>query len=260
MAEKYVRFKTANSDECKYGRMIGDNIQPLSSAPWDRGEPVGELLPASSVIFCAPVAPSKIVCIGLNYHAHVKASYSADEAPKRPLIFLKPPSSIIGPGDEIKYPAVSERVDFEAELALVIGKKATNVSEEDADEYIFGCTCANDVTARDLQKPDGQWSRAKGFDTFCPVGPEIITGVDYRDLLVEGILNGEVKQSGRTAQMIFDIPCLIATVSAVMTLEPGDLLLTGTPAGILPMKPGDSIEVRIENIGNLSNTVISAEK
>ena len=151
----------------------------------------------------------------------------------------------------------SERVDYEAELGLVVGKSACNVSVEKAPESIFGLTCVNDVTARDLQKKDGQWSRAKGFDTFCPVGPWVITGVDYLDLKVEGILNGEVKQSGRTSLMIFDIPFLVSYISSIMTLNPGDLISTGTPAGIAPMKPGDTIEVEVENVGRLVNRVVA---
>ena len=168
---------------------------------------------------------------------------------------MKPPSSIIGPEDLIVLPAVSERVDYEAELGFVIGKTARDVVRENADEYILGLTCVNDVTARDLQKKDGQWTRAKGFDTFCPVGPWIITNVDYTDIQVEGILNDKVMQSGTTAQMIFDIPFLISYVSSIMTLNPGDLISTGTPAGISPMNTGDKIEVKVANVGTLTNFV-----
>jgi 2-keto-4-pentenoate hydratase/2-oxohepta-3-ene-1,7-dioic acid hydratase in catechol pathway len=146
-------------------------------------------------------------------------------------------------------------VDYEAEIALVIGKTAKNVSEAEAEKHIFGFTCVNDVTARDLQKKDGQWSRAKGFDTFCPVGPWIVTDLDWRDLLVEGILNGKVMQSGRTSMMIFNIPFLISYISSIMTLNPGDLISTGTPSGIAPMKSGDTIEVRVEGIGTLANSM-----
>ena len=203
----------------------------------------------------SPVIPSKIVCIGLNYHAHVDASYSADEAPDEPLIFFKPPSAIIGTGQTIVRPSQSQRVDYEAELAVVIGRTVHNVSLDDARQALFGLTCANDVTARDLQKRDGQWGRAKGFDTFCPVGPWIVRDIDFGDLLVQGVQNGETKQSGRTSQMIFSIPEIIRYISSVMTLFPGDLVLTGTPAGIAPMLAGDRIEARIENIGTLVNEV-----
>jgi len=233
--------------------MENNRVIPLDNAPWLNGNPAGEPIELEDITLVAPVQPSKIACIGLNYHAHVAASQSADKAPEYPLIFLKPPSSIIGPNEAIVHPAQSQRVDYEAELGVVIGKTAHNVPEESADEYILGYTCVNDVTARDLQKKDGQWSRAKGFDTFCPVGPWIVSELDYRDILVEAIHNGETKQSGRTSQMIFDIPYLVSYLSSVMTLSPGDLISTGTPAGIAPMKSGDSITVRVEGVGRLDN-------
>ncbi|MDH3891582.1 MAG: fumarylacetoacetate hydrolase family protein [candidate division Zixibacteria bacterium] len=255
MPKRFVRFDNPESKSAEYGKIENDRVFALDPAS---GEPAGDAdqgFALTDVKLLAPVEPSKIVCIGLNYHAHVAASQSADNAPKQPLIFLKPPSSVIGPGDAIVHTAQSERVDYEAELGVVVGRTAKNVSRRDADKFILGLTCVNDVTARDLQKKDGQWSRAKGFDTFCPVGPWIITGVDYSDVLVEGILNGEVMQSGRTSLMIFDIPYLISYVSSIMTLYPGDLISTGTPAGIAPMKPGDEIEVRIENVGSLTNPI-----
>ena len=253
MSEKYVLFTTLENPSPVYGLVTDDSVTPLSRKPWEKHETLGSALPLSKVKLRAPVEPSKIVCIGLNYHAHVKASYSADEAPESPLIFLKPSSSIIGPEELIIHPDQSERVDYEAELGIIIGKTARNVKLEKAEDYIFGFTCVNDVTARDLQKKDGQWSRAKGFDTFCPVGPWIVTQLNYRDVLVEGILNDKVMQSGRTSQMIFDIPFLISYISSIMTLNPGDLISTGTPAGIAPMKPGDKIEVQVEGIGRLVN-------
>jgi 2-keto-4-pentenoate hydratase/2-oxohepta-3-ene-1,7-dioic acid hydratase in catechol pathway len=255
MTERFIRFNNPETKSIEFGKIDNNYVVTLDAAPWDQPKITGKQFALEDVKLCAPVVPSKIVCIGLNYHAHVEASQSAENAPERPLIFFKPPSSIIGPGDAIVHTAQSERVDYEAELGVVIGRTAKNVSREEADKHIFGLTCVNDVTARDLQKKDGQWSRAKGFDTFCPVGPWIITGVDYSDVLVEGILNGEVKQSGRTSLMIFDIPYLISYVSSVMTLCPGDLISTGTPAGIAPMKPGDEIEVRVENVGSLTNPI-----
>lgn len=258
MRDRYVRFAIPEQDRTWWGTVDGDDVIALTDAPYNHGSPTTDRWPRKDVKILAPAIPSKIVCIGLNYHAHVQASYSADEAPDRPLIFLKPPSSIIGPGDEIIHPTVTERVDYEAELGVIIGKRAKNVAEKDAQNYICGYTCVNDVTARDLQKKDGQWSRAKGFDTFCPVGPEIICDFDPSDILVEGIHNNEIKQSGRTSQMIFKIPFLISYVSSIMTLEPGDLIATGTPSGIAPMKPGDSIEVRIETVGSLVNSVAAA--
>ena len=255
MASQFVRFKHPDTSLFLYGQVDDKTITALSQAPWLGVEPTAQTYDIDSVSLQAPVDPSKVVCIGLNYHAHVEASQSADNAPERPLIFLKPSSAIIGPGEKIIHPEVSQRVDYEAELGVVIGKTATNVALTEADLHIFGFTCVNDVTARDLQKVDGQWSRAKGFDTFCPVGPHIVTGLNYKDVLVEGILNDNVMQSGRTSLMIFDIQFLISYVSSVMTLNPGDLLITGTPAGIAPMKPGDKIEVRIEGVGTLTNIV-----
>ena len=259
MDTKYVRFISEEHPISTYGSLTDDAVTVLSAAPWESGQPVGKPIPFDQVTLVAPVQPSKIVCIGLNYHAHVKASYSADEAPERPLIFLKPPSSIIGPNEDIVHPPESERVDYEAELGVVIGKQGRHIPVEEADGYIFGFTCVNDVTARDLQKVDGQWSRAKGFDTFCPVGPWIVPKLNYLDTLVEGVHNGEIKQSGRTSLMIFDIPFLISYISRAMTLNPGDLISTGTPAGIAPMKPGDSIEVRVEGVGSLINGNVAAK-
>lgn len=255
MARRFVRVRLPN-EAISWGRLSDDHtVTPLRQAPWLGEAESGKPVPLADVTLLAPAEPSKIVCIGLNYHAHVQASYSADEAPERPLIFLKPPSSIIGPEDKIVHPSQSERVDYEAELGVVIGRIAKDVAEKDALSYVFGYTCVNDVTARDLQKVDGQWSRAKGFDTFCPIGPWITCGAAVEDVLVEGIHNGEIKQSGRTKQMIFKVPFLISYISSVMTLLPGDVVSTGTPSGIAPMKPGDTIEVRIEGIGSLVNSM-----
>lgn len=253
MIRKYIRFQTERSRDIHYGVVAGDEVTVLDGPPWAVGQETDKKYALEAIRLNAPVEPSKIVCIGLNYHAHVSASQSADRAPDYPLIFLKPPSAIIGPDEEIAHPVQAERVDYEAELGVVIGIKARGVPQDEALKYVFGLTCVNDVTARDLQKKDGQWSRAKGFDTFCPVGPWVITGIDHRDLLVEGVLNGEIKQSGRTSQMIFDIPHLVSYISSIMTLLPGDLISTGTPAGIAPMRPGDKIEVRVEEVGVLAN-------
>lgn len=256
MSVKFIRFKKDQESIAQYGILEDNKINIIKNSPWLSNVEIIESIEISEDCeFLAPVEPSKVICIGLNYHAHVKASYSADEAPENPLIFMKPTSSIIGPEDLIVLPAVSERVDYEAELGIVISKTARDVVRENADEYILGLTCVNDVTARDLQKKDGQWTRAKGFDTFCPVGPWIITDIDYSNVQVEGILNDKVMQSGTTAQMIFDIPFLISYVSSIMTLNPGDLISTGTPSGISPMKTGDKIEVKVENVGTLTNYV-----
>jgi 2-keto-4-pentenoate hydratase/2-oxohepta-3-ene-1,7-dioic acid hydratase in catechol pathway len=255
MSQRYIRFRHSRYAEGSYGVITDGQVTPLSGAPWQSGAALNDSLNLGEVVLTAPVEPSKIVCIGLNYRAHVEASLSADKAPEFPLIFLKPPSAIIGPGETIIHPKQSTWVDYEAELGVVIGQKGRNIPASEAEKHIFGFTCVNDVTARDLQKLDGQWSRAKGFDTFCPVGPWIVPYLNYRDVLVEGIHNGRVTQSGRTSLMIFDIPFLIEYISAAMTLNSGDLISTGTPAGIAPMKPGDTIVVSVEGIGRLENTV-----
>jgi 2-keto-4-pentenoate hydratase/2-oxohepta-3-ene-1,7-dioic acid hydratase in catechol pathway len=207
----------------------------------------------AGVKLLAPCLPSKVVAVGLNYRDHAKELGMA--VPEEPILFLKPPTSVIGPGDAIIAPAMSFQVDFEAELGIVIKDRVRRIAPAEARGHILGYTCANDVTARDLQKKDGQWTRAKGFDTFCPAGPWIETDLDPADLLVESYLNGERRQSSRTSQFIFGIEHLVSFISHVMTLEPGDLIITGTPAGIGPMRPGDEIEVRIEGIGSLKNTV-----
>jgi 2-keto-4-pentenoate hydratase/2-oxohepta-3-ene-1,7-dioic acid hydratase in catechol pathway len=203
-----------------------------------------------------PCAPTKIVCVGRNYVEHAKEL--GNEVPKEPLLFLKPPSSLIGNGDSIVYPTLSQRVDFEGELGLVIGKQARNVPAEEAQEYILGYTIVNDITARDLQKKDGQWTRGKGFDTFCAVGPWLVLKeeVDFESLRVRTMLNGEMKQDGSVRDMIFPVNAIIAYITQFMTLEPGDLIATGTPPGVGPMRPGDTVQVEIEGIGKLHNPVI----
>lgn len=202
-----------------------------------------------------PCAPSKIVCVGRNYAEHAK---ELDHAiPSEPLIFLKPPSSLIGSGGTIVLPKSSERVDYEGELGVVIGKRARNVKAADALSYILGYTCVNDVSARDFQRKDGQWTRAKGFDTFCPVGPCIVPReeLDLKSLHVRTFLNGDKKQDSSVTQMLFDVNVIIEYVSAFMALEPGDLIATGTPSGVGPLHPGSKIRIEIEGIGALENTV-----
>ncbi len=253
MTERYVRYRDPRTGRPVFGLLEDNMVTRLAQEPWLNPETTGESIRLEQVSLMAPVEPTKIVCVGLNYRAHVTMSQSSDKAPDYPLLFLKPPSAIIGPGERIIYPEQTERVDYEAELGIVIGRTAKNIGIDAVNNAIFGFTCVNDVTARDLQKKDGQWSRAKGFDTFCPVGPWIVRGLDYRDILVEGIHNGEVRQSGRTSQMIFEVPFLISYISSIMTLYPGDLISTGTPSGIAPMKPGDTVAVRIEGIGTLEN-------
>lgn len=253
MAEHYVRFD--RSGAAGYGMIEGTTIRVMDGPGWHGGRPTGDTVEADEVAMLCPVEPSKIICVGLNYHMHVTHSQSAKEAPKNPVLFMKPPSSLIGPGGDIIYPDACDRVDYEAELAVIIGKRGRYIPEEKAGEYIFGYTCLNDVTARHIQKADGQWTRGKGFDTFCPVGPAVVRGVDVSDISVEAYLNGERKQYGRTSDMIFSIPFLIHFISSVMTLMPGDIISTGTPQGIDPMQRGDTIEVRIEEVGSLINTV-----
>jgi 2-keto-4-pentenoate hydratase/2-oxohepta-3-ene-1,7-dioic acid hydratase in catechol pathway len=219
-------------------------IEQASGAPLAH---VGELP------LLAPCQPTKIVAIGQNYAEH--AAELGHEAPAEPILFLKPPSAVIGPEAAILYPALSQRVDYEAELAVVIGKPAWRVPAEHALNHVLGYTCGNDVTARDLQQTDSQWTRAKGFDTFCPLGPWIVTELDVSQLRIQCRVNGHLRQDGNTGQMVHPVPRLIAYISQVMTLNPGDVILTGTPAGIGPVQPGDQIEVEIENIGTLVNPV-----
>ena len=218
-----------------------------------RAEAVGKL---SQLTLLSPCQITKIVAVGRNYAAH--AAEHGDEVPSEPLIFLKPPSAVIGPNEPIVCPPQSAQVEHEAELAVVIGRRARHVTAADAWDYVLGYTCANDVTARDLQRSDGQWSRAKGFDTFAPLGPWIVTELDPTDLNVVCRVNGQVKQQGSTADMVFKIPQLIEYITAAMTLEPGDVILTGTPEGVSPIQPGDHVEVEVEGIGVLRNPVVAA--
>jgi 2-keto-4-pentenoate hydratase/2-oxohepta-3-ene-1,7-dioic acid hydratase in catechol pathway len=215
----------------------------------------GVRYPLAEVRLLAPVIPTKVVAIGKNYADHV-AEMGGSAPPSEPLVFLKPSTAVIGPGDGIGYPRQSSRVDFEGELAVVIKALCREVPAAKASEVVLGYTCANDVTARDLQEKDGQWTRAKGFDGFCPLGPWIDTEVAPDDLAITTTLNGELKQAGRTSQLVHDVPRLIEYVSSVMTLVPGDVILTGTPAGIGPMDVGDEVTVSIEGIGALTNTVV----
>jgi 2-keto-4-pentenoate hydratase/2-oxohepta-3-ene-1,7-dioic acid hydratase in catechol pathway len=214
----------------------------------------GERWALADVQLLPPILPSKVVGVGRNYAAH--AAELGNDVPSAPLIFLKPPTSVIGPGAPIRLPVDSKQVEHEAELAVVIGGRgARAVSREDAMQSVFGYTCANDVTARDQQRSDVQFTRAKGYDSFCPIGPWIETDLNWSDVGVQALVNDQVKQDGRTKQMIFDIPTLISYVSHVMTLLPGDVILTGTPAGVGPIVTGDQVSVRIEGLGTLTNPV-----
>jgi 2-keto-4-pentenoate hydratase/2-oxohepta-3-ene-1,7-dioic acid hydratase in catechol pathway len=221
----------------------------LSDAPWLGAEITGQSAPLDTLTVLAPITPSKVIGIGRNYRAH--AAELGHDLPSEPLIFLKPPSSVQGPAEPVVLPKQSERVDFEAELGVVIGKRARNVSTADALSYVFGYTVVCDVTARDLQKKDDQWTRAKGFDTFCPTGPWLKVGLDPSNLSVQLRQNGTLKQDGNTSDMIFPVPQLIAHISGIMTLEPGDLIATGTPHGVGPMQPGDRITIAIGGMSEL---------
>jgi 2-keto-4-pentenoate hydratase/2-oxohepta-3-ene-1,7-dioic acid hydratase in catechol pathway len=252
---RYARLD--HNGRVRYGVLENDRVRLLDGDPFARLRETGEFQPLAAVRLLAPCVPTKIVAIGVNYRDH--AAEFKKELPKEPLIFLKPPSSIISPGDAIVHPKMSRRVDYEAELAVVIGRRARHIGAEQALAYVHGFTCINDVTARDLQKSDGQWTRAKGFDTFSPLGPCIATGLDPGDLAIKSYLNGELRQSARTSDLVFGVAQLVSFVSQVMTLLPGDIIATGTPAGVGPMRPGDRIEVEIEGIGRLTNTVVADE-
>lgn len=247
----FVRYQVAR-DQAVWGEVRDNRVHCLGPAPpWEGRQPTGDESHLDHVTLLAPACPTKIVAIGLNYRDHA-AEMGAD-LPSEPLLFLKPPSAIVGPEAEILLPQASARIDYEGELAIVIGRRASRVSPEDARRHIFGYTCLNDVTARDLQAKDGQWSRAKGFDTFACVGPAIAATVDPSDLAIETWLNGTRVQASRTSQLIFGVDALVSYVSHVMTLEPGDLISTGTPSGVGPIAAGDEIEVRIDGIGTLRN-------
>jgi 2-keto-4-pentenoate hydratase/2-oxohepta-3-ene-1,7-dioic acid hydratase in catechol pathway len=250
---KIVRFTQAGP--AGYGSLKDGSIQPLKGDPFGAIEEFGKPVPLGDARLLAPSEPSKIVAIGVNYTSH--AAEFKHDLPAQPLIFLKPPTAVINPGDDIVYPASSRQVDYEAELGVIIKKKAHGVTPEAALDYVLGYTCFNDVTARDLQKIDGQWTRAKGFDTFAPFGPWIETELDPSRLTVESFLNGALKQHNDTSNLIFPVPVLVSFVSSVMTLMPGDVIATGTPSGVGPMQPGDVIEIRIEGIGTLKNRVVS---
>ena len=231
----------------------GDRARRFTSSPFEGGTVESDLVARTAAELRAPVRPSKIVCIGRNYAAHAKEM--GNEVPKEPLMFFKPPSSIIGPRETVILRAESDKVEHEGELAVVIGKRASRVTRDEALSYVLGYTCANDVTARDLQKKDGQWSRAKGFDTFCPIGPWIETDLDPSDLSITCTVDGQLRQNGRTSQMMFDVPALVAYVSRAFTLEAGDVILTGTPEGVGPLAPGNKVTVAIEKIGELTVSV-----
>jgi len=252
---KIVRFATDSGAE--YGILSGGAIQAIEGEPFDSITPTDRHYQLSEVKLLSPCTPTKIVALGLNYHKHAKELNAP--VPNAPLIFLKPSTAVIGTEANIIYPAASNRVDYEAELAVVIKKPVWRASIKDALDYVLGYTCFNDVTARDIQKQNGQWTRAKSFDTFAAVGPCIETELDPGNVALETHLNGKLKQQGNTSDLIYSIPELINFISHVMSLLPGDIIATGTPSGIGPMYPGDTVEIKIGGIGTLRNYVVKNE-
>jgi 2-keto-4-pentenoate hydratase/2-oxohepta-3-ene-1,7-dioic acid hydratase in catechol pathway len=250
---RIVRY--SRQGDVGFGILEDEAVAAISPHPFGAFEYTGERLPISEVRLLAPVLPSKVLAIGRNYAEHAREL--GNEVPPEPVMFLKPSTSVTGPDDPIVRPQGVGRVDFEGELAVVVGKLVRRLEPADAIQAVLGFTCANDVTARDLQHADGQWTRAKGFDTFCPLGPWIETDLDSSDLAISTLVNGEVRQQARTSQLERGVADLLAFVSRVMTLLPGDVLLTGTPAGVGPLEAGDRVEVEVEGVGVLANEVVA---
>lgn len=254
---KFCRFQIAGgpvSQQPLYGLVEGNRVIQLQGVPWGPWKKTEHEWNSGEIRVLAPVEPSKIVCVGRNYAAH--AAELGNDVPKEPLIFLKPPSSLIGQGDAIRLPAYSKQVEHEGELGVIIGKHCSQLADdEDPLSYVLGYTCVNDVTARDLQKSDVQFTRAKGFDTFCPAGPYIETQLDSANVTVQTFVNTEKRQDGSTSLMVYPVAFLIRWISRMMTLLPGDLIATGTPAGVGPLKAGDVVEVAVQGVGILRNPV-----
>jgi 2-keto-4-pentenoate hydratase/2-oxohepta-3-ene-1,7-dioic acid hydratase in catechol pathway len=250
---RIVRFSTADHPQPRWGWLAGDRVGLLDGSPFEPFRRLDPRLKLKAVELLPPTQPSKILCVGRNYAAHA-AEHDAP-IPKWPLLFMKPPSSLIGPGKSILLPPQSNQVEHEAELAVIIGRRCRRLTPQEASQAILGYSAANDVTARDLQRIDNQWTRAKGFDTFCPLGPWIETELDPSDLMVRCSVNGQLRQMGSTRDMIFPVPELLAFITSIMTLEPGDVVLTGTPAGVGQLVPGDEVTVEVEGIGQLTNSV-----
>jgi 2-keto-4-pentenoate hydratase/2-oxohepta-3-ene-1,7-dioic acid hydratase in catechol pathway len=249
---RIVRYQVKNLP-AKYGWIFDENVGEIEGNIFGEYRRQEALTPLASVKLLTPCQPSKIICVGRNYTEHAKEL--GNDVPKVPLIFMKPPSSIINPDEYIVLPPQSQQVEHEAELVAVIGKRGRNIISEQAQDYILGYTIGNDITARDLQKSDGQWTRAKGFDTFCSFGPWIDTDFDISDALITCKVSGQPRQMASTRDMMFSVSTLIAFISSVMTLEPGDIVFTGTPAGVGALKAGDEVVVEIEGLGKLSNPV-----
>lgn len=253
MRNCFCRFEAEGA--VRWGIVKGPDVDEILPDPYDEFERTGFHWRVAKVRLLAPACPTKIVAVGVNYADHAKEFGKAP--PPEPLIFMKPSSAVIASGEPIRLPKTSRQVDFEGEIAVVMGRRAKNVSRASAEKYILGYTLLNDVTARDFQRSDGQWTRAKGFDTFAPLGPWIVSGLSPRRLRIETYVNGRRRQSSSTANLIFDIPTLVSFISRVMTLEPGDVISTGTPSGVGPLTPGDRVEVRCPSIGRLVNLVKS---
>jgi len=250
---RIVRYEIQDSRKPKYGWLLGDKVGEISGNIYGRYRRQDAATPLADVRLIPPCEPGKIICVGRNYVEHAKEL--GNEVPKVPLIFMKPSSSIIASGWPIVLPPQSSQVEHEAELVAVIGKRGRHISAENAKKHILGYTIGNDVTARDLQKLDGQWSRAKGFDTFCPFGPWIDTDFDPSDSVVTCRVNGQMRQMASTRDMVFNVGTLVAFISSFMTLEPGDLIFTGTPSGVGELKDGDEVMVEIEGLGEIRNKV-----
>ena len=252
---KFVRCE--HNGTAFYAVLDGTSVKLLAHEPYSCVEYTGETLPVGSVKLLPPAEPSKVVCIGKNYKAH--ADEMGEGQPPEPVLFIKPSTCIVGSGDNVVYPAISHRLDFEGELGVVIGKRASHVQRGCSGEFIFGYTCLNDVTARDIQKSPTQgtqWTRGKGFDTFCPIGPHIETELDAQNVDIKTLLNGEVRQSSNTSLMTHGIDSLICFITEGMTLLPGDIIATGTPEGIGSMQRGDCVQVVIEGVGTLTNQIV----
>ena len=255
-AQRYVRIAREGSPA--YGVVEDAEVAVIEPHPFAPNRPTGERLPLEGLRLLAPVIPSKLVCVGKNYHAH--AAEFGGEVPDEPLFFLKPSSTVIGPGEPILLPTDrSDEVHHEAELAVVVGALLQRVGPDEAAAGILGYTAANDVTARDLQRRESQWFRAKGFDSFCPLGPAIATGLDPSKLAVRCYVDDQLRQDGTTADLVWDVPTLLAEISQIMTMLPGDVVLTGTPAGVGPLLPGETVRVEIDGIGALENPVLDRQ-
>ena len=256
---RYVRY--SHSDSAAYGILDGDQVRELDGAPWHGGAPTGAVVSVDDVLLLVPAEPSKVIAVGYNYISH-REDMTHEESrpiPEHPPLFLKLPTTLTGPGTDIVYPADATDLHFEGELVIVVGKKASKVSEDEAHEYIFGVTAGNDVSERNWQSNDLQWLRAKASDTFGPLGPSIVTGLNYLDLQVQTRLNGKTMQNQSSRDHIHDVHAILSFISQYVTLLPGDIIYTGTPGATSAMKPGDVVEIEVEGVGILRNRVVAAK-